>query len=115
MGAMDDSDQNTLPALLVTRPVTSTHQAQQRLARWHSSRLPDQLRRVSRHPAVVGSLATAAGLLLEVGLRWAFSSRGQSERPAGAAILPTPSDGGSLVHISRTVVVETWTVCSRRT
>jgi hypothetical protein len=76
--------------------------------------LPDRLRSASRNPAVVGSLATAAGLLLDLGLRWAFRSQGQPERPAGSAIMAPPSHGGALVHFRRTVVVETWTVRSHR-
>lgn len=113
---MDDSDHNTqssLPAVVVARPAMRTNRAAQVLTRWQSGRLPDRLRSASRHPAVVGSLATAAGLLLDLGLRWAFRSPGQPERPAGSAIIP-PSHGGSLVHFRRTVVVETWTVRSRR-
>lgn len=113
MGSMDDSDHNSrssLPAVVVAHPAMRTNRAGQGLTRWASGRLPDRLRSASRHPAVVGSLATAAGLLLDIGLRWAFRSQGQSERPAGSAVIPPPSHGGSLVHFRRTVVVETWTV-----
>jgi hypothetical protein len=120
MGAMDDSDHNTrssMPAVVAARPVISTRRAAQRLTRWHSSGLPDRLRRGSQHPAVIGSLATAAGLLLHAGLRWALTSQGQSTAMGGSAIIPTPSTmepGEALMQFSRTVVVETWTVRSRR-
>lgn len=121
MGAMDDSDHNTrssLPAVVVTRPVIRTRQVAQRLTRWHSGGLPERLRRGSQHPAVIGSLATAAGLLLHAGLRWALTSQGQSTAIGGSGIIPTHSTmkpGESVVQFSRTVVVETWTVRSRRT
>ena len=120
MDGMDDSDHNTqssLPAVVVPRPVMRARRAEQRPTRWHSGRLPDLLRRASRHPAVAGSLATAAGLMLHAGLRWALTPQGQSARLAGSAITPTPSavtNGGSLVLFSRTVVVETWTLRTRR-
>jgi hypothetical protein len=120
MDGMDDSDRNTqssLPAVVVPRPVMRARRAEQRPTRWHSGRLPDQLRRASRHPAVTGSLATAAGLILHAGLRWALTSQGQSARLAGSAITPTPSavtKGESLVQFSRTVVIETWTLRTRR-
>jgi hypothetical protein len=120
MGSMDDSDHNTqssLPAVVVPRPVMRARRAQQRLPRWHSGRLPDRLRWASRHSAVAGSLATVAGLMLHAGLRWALTPQGRSARLARSAISPTPStvtDGESLVLFSRIVVVETWTVRSRR-
>jgi hypothetical protein len=118
MDGMDDyehSTQPSLPAMVVARPVMRVRRAEQRLMRWHSGRLPDRLRRVSRHPAVVSSLATAAGLLVHAGLRWALTPQGRSVQLAGSAITPTSSsDGGSLVLFSRTVVVETWTVLGRR-
>lgn len=120
MDGMDDSDRNThssLPAVIAPRPVMRTHRTEQRPTRWHSGRLPDLLRRASRHPAVAGSLATAAGLMLQAGLRWALTPQGQSARLAGSAITPTPSpgtNGDSLVLFSRTVVVETWILRSRR-
>ncbi|MCA1695833.1 MAG: hypothetical protein LC749_14490, partial [Actinobacteria bacterium] len=70
---MDDSDHNSqtgnLPAVVDPQPVIPASQAQQRPTRWHASTLPDRLRRASRHPAVAGSLVTAAGLLLHAGLR----------------------------------------------
>jgi hypothetical protein len=117
---MDDSDRNTqssLPAVVVPRPAMRAHPAEQRPTRWHSGRLPDRLRRASRHPAVAGSLATAAGLILQAGLRWALTPQGQSARLAGSAITPTPSAGindESLVLFSRTIVVETWALRTRR-
>jgi hypothetical protein len=120
MGAMDDSDHNTrssLPAVVAAQPVIRTRRAAQRLTRWHPGGLPDRLRRGSQHPAVIGSLATAAGLLLHAGLRWALASQGQSTGGPGSAVIPAPSTvkpGESIVEFSRTVVVETWTVRSRR-
>lgn len=119
-GAMSDRDHNTrssLPALVFPRAVVRPRRAEQRLARWHSTRLPDLLRRASRYPAVTGSLATAAGLMIHAGLRWALVPEGRSERIAGSATTPTLSavaNGDSLVQYSRTVVVETWTVRRRR-
>jgi hypothetical protein len=120
MGAMDDSDysiRSNLPAVVAARPAIITRRAAQRLTRWDSGGLTDRLRRGSQHPAVIGSLATAAGLLLHAGLRWALSSQSQSAGLAGSAIIPTPSTVTpveSVVQFSRTVVVETWTVRSRR-
>lgn len=120
MGSMDDSDHNTqssLPAVVVPRPVMRARRAQQRLPRWHSGGLPDRLRWAGRHSAVAGSLATVAGLMLHAGLRWALTPQGRSARLARSAITPTPpamTDGESLVLFSRIVVVETWTVRSRR-
>ncbi|MDQ3761008.1 MAG: hypothetical protein M3460_04715 [Actinomycetota bacterium] len=114
---MDDSDHNgqsSLPAVAIPGPVMRW--AERPPTRWHSSRLPDRLRRASRHPAVAGSLATAAGLILHAGLRWALTSQGRFAGLAGSAITPTPSavtNGRSLVLFSRTVVVETWTVRRR--
>lgn len=107
MGSMDDSDHNTLPAVVVAHPALRTNRAGQGLTRWASGRLPDWLRSASRHPAVVGSLATAAGVLLDVGLRWAFRSPGQSD------VVSPSSHGESLIQFRRTVVVETWTVRGR--
>ncbi len=121
MDGMDDSDHNTpstLPAVVVPRPVMRARRAEQRPTRWHSGRLPDRLRRASRHPAVAGSLATAAGLMVHAGLRWALAPEGRSAQIAGSAVTPKPSavpNGGSLMLFSRTVVVETWTVRGRRT
>lgn len=120
MGAMDDSDHNTrsnVPAVVAARPAITTRRAAQRLTRWDSGSLTDRLRRGSQHPAVIGSLATAAGLLLHAGLRWALTSPSESAGFAGSAIIPTPSTVTpveSIVQFSRTVVVETWTVRSRR-
>jgi hypothetical protein len=120
MGAMDDSEHNTrssLPAVVAARPVIRTRQAAQGLTRWHASGLPDRLRRGSQHPAVIGSLATAAGLLLHAGLRWALTSQGQSTAIGQSGIIPRPlttKPGETVVQFSRTVVVETWTVRSRR-
>jgi hypothetical protein len=120
MGAMDDSDhtpRSHLPAVVAAQPVLRKQRAAQRLSRWHSGGLPDRLRRGSQHPAVIGSLATAAGLLLHAGLRWALAAQGQSSGISGSAIIPAPSTmkpGESIVEFSRTVVVETWTVRSRR-
>ncbi|MGH3602203.1 MAG: hypothetical protein ACRDQH_18315 [Pseudonocardiaceae bacterium] len=116
---MDDCDHNTqadndnLPAVVDPRPVIPAPGAQQRPTRWHSSTLPDRLRRASRHPAVAGSLVTAAGLLLHVALRRTLPAPGQLARLAGSAITPTPSaaiTGESWVMFTRTVVVQTWTV-----
>lgn len=114
---MDDSDHNTqpvnLPAVVDPPPMIPVPGAQQRPTRWHSSTLPDRLRRASRHPAVVGSLVTAAGLLLNASLRRTLPSPRQLAQLAGSAITPTPSASianGSWVLFTRTVVVETWTV-----
>ncbi len=120
MEGMDDSDHNTqssLPAVVVPRPVMPAHRAEQRPTRWDAGRLPDQLRRASRHPAVAGSLATAAGLMLRAGLRWALTSAGRSAQIAGPTRTPTSpagTNGESLMLLRRTVVVETWTVRDRR-
>lgn len=119
MGGMDDSDHNSQPALpaVVPLPVARTHKAEQRPARWHSGRLPDRLRRASRHPAVAGSLATAAGLVIRIGLRRILTSQRWPARSAGSAITPAPNvlaDDRPLVSFRRTVVVETWTVRGRR-
>lgn len=120
MDGMDDSDHNSqssLPAVVVPRPVMRTRRVEPRPTRWHSGRLPDRLRRASQHPAVAGSLATAAGLMLHAGLRRALTSQGRSARLAGSAVTPAPStvaDGGLLVLFSRTVVVDTWIVRGRR-
>lgn len=116
---MDDRDHNTqadndnLPAVVDPQPVIPAALAQQPPTRWHSSTLPDRLRRASRHPAVAGSLVTAAALLLHVGLRRTLPAPGQLARLAGSAITPTPSagiTGESWVMFTRTVVVQTWTV-----
>jgi hypothetical protein len=121
MDGMDDSDHNThssLPAVVVPRPVTRPRLPEQQPPRWHFSRLPDQLRRASRHPAVASSLATAAGLMLHAGLRWVLAPQGRSVRLAGSTPTPTPPgvthNGGSLLLFSRTIVVETWTMRDRR-
>ena len=120
MDGMDDSDHNTrssLPAVVVPRPVMRARRAEQRPTRWHSGRLPDRLRRASRHPAVANSLATAAGLMLHAGLRWALAPQGRSAQIAGSAVTSTryavPNDG-SLTLFSRTVMVEIWAVRGRR-
>lgn len=116
---MDDSDHNTrsdLPAVIVPRPLVWARRMEQRPTRWHSSKLPDRLRRASRHPAVAGSLATAAGLMLRAGLRWALMPKDQSAQIGRSADTPTPAavaNGGSLTLLRRTVVVETWTVRHR--
>jgi hypothetical protein len=112
MDGMDDSDHNTPrpPAVVVPRPLIPRRWTPQRPARWQSGGLPDRLLRASRHPAVAGSLA-AAGLILHAGLRRALSPRGRSMR-----VTPTPlerTDGASVVLVSRTVMVETWTVRDR--
>jgi hypothetical protein len=55
--------------------------------------------------------------MLHAGLRWALTPQGQSARLAESAITPTPSavtKGESLVLFSRTIVVETWTLRTRR-
>jgi hypothetical protein len=113
MDGMDDSNHNTprLPAVVAPRPLIARRWTPQRPARWQSGGLPDRLLRMSRHPAVAGSLA-AAGLILHAGLRRALSPRGRSTR-----VTPAPSawtDGASVVLVSRTVMVETWTVRGRR-
>jgi hypothetical protein len=114
MEGMDDSDHNTqsrLPAVVVPRPVISARRAEQRPTRWHPGRLPDRLVRASRHPAVAGSLATAAGLMLRVGLRRIFTPHGGT----GSAITPTPpAVNEGVVLFRRTVMVETWTMRARR-
>lgn len=120
MDDMDDSDHNTqsgLPAVIVPRPVMRARRVEQQPARWRSGRLPERLRRASRHPAVAGSLATAAGLMLQACLKRAFTPQSGSAGLAGSAITPAPSavtEGGSLVLFSRTIVVETWTVRGHR-
>jgi hypothetical protein len=117
---MDDYDrraQANLPAVVVPRSVTRASRANQRLTRWHFGGLPDQLRRASRHPVVVGSLTVAAELIAHAGLRWALAARGRSAGPAESAIARTPAtvpDGESVVLWRRTVVVESWMVRSRR-
>jgi hypothetical protein len=121
IAGMDDNDsdhyiQANVPVVVVPRPVMRASWAKQRLTRWRSGNLPDQLRRASRHPAVVASLATAAELILHAGLRWALAGQGRSAGAAGSAIPPTPvtvPDGGSLVLWRRTVVVESWMVRGR--
>ena len=113
MDGMDDSDHNTsrLPAVVVPRPLIAGRWTPQRPARWQFGGLPDRLIRASRHPAVAGSLA-AAGLILHAGLRRALSLRGRSTRVTSTP--PARTDGASVVLVSRTVMVETWTVRSRR-
>jgi hypothetical protein len=114
---MDDDDppaQGNLPAVVAPPPALRGSPANQRLTRWHFGGLSAQVRRACRHPAVVGSLTVAAELIAHAGLRWVLAARGQS---AGSAIAPTSGtvhDGESLVMWRRTVVVESWTVRSRR-
>jgi len=116
MDGMDESDHNTqssLPAVTVPRPVMGARRAEQQPARRHSGRLPDRLRRASRHPAVAGSLVTAAGLMLQACLKRALTPRSGSAGLARSSTTPAPAavtNGRSLVLFSRTVVVETWTV-----
>src|SRR3978361_1751131 len=114
---MDDSDHNAqpvnMPAVVAPPPMIPVPRAQQRPTRWHSSTLPDRLRRASRHPAVVGSLVTAAGLLLNASLRRTLPSPRPPAQLPGPATPPTPPAliaNGSWVLFTRTVVVETWTV-----
>jgi hypothetical protein len=120
MDGMDNSDHNSqssLPAVVVPRPVVPARWTEQRPTRWRSGKLPDRLRRASRHPAVASSLATAAGLILQAGLRRALTPQGRSARHGGSAITPASSaaaDGGLLVLFSRTVVVDTWIVRGHR-
>jgi hypothetical protein len=120
MDDMEDSDHNSqssVPAVVVPRPVMRARRVEGRPTRWHSGTLPDRLRRASRHPAVAGSLATAAGLMLHAGLRRVLTPQGRSARLAGSGITPAPStmaDGKSLVLFSRTVVIDTWIVRGRR-
>ena len=110
MDDMDESDHNTQsspPAVIFPRPVMEPRRAEQQPGRWHSGRLPDRLRRASRHPAVAGSLATVAGLILEACLKRAFTAQ------TGSAITPVSSSATNddfVVLFRRTVVVETWTV-----
>jgi hypothetical protein len=118
MDGMDDSDHNTsrLPAVVVPRPLIAGRWTPQRPARWQFGGLPDRLLRASRHPAVAGSLA-AAGLILHAGLRRALSPRALPPRGRSTQVTSTPparTDGASVVLVSRTVMVETWTVRSRR-
>lgn len=121
MDGMNDSDRNTrssLPAVVVPRPVMRARRTEQRPTQWHSGRLPDRLRRASQHPAVASSLATAAGLMLHAGLRWALAPQGRSAQIAGSAVTRVPSavpHGGSLMLFRRTVVVKTWAVRDHRT
>jgi hypothetical protein len=120
MEDMDESDHNTQsspPAVIFPQPVMDPRRAEQQPARWHSGRLPDRLRRASRHPAVAGSLATVAGLILEACLKRAFTPPTGSAGPAGSTVTPAhPAvpDGGFEVLFRRTVVVETWTVRGER-
>lgn len=120
MEAMNDRDHNTrsnLPAVVFPRPIVRPRRAEQRLTRWHSTRLPELLRRASRYPAVTGSLATAAGLMIHAGLRRALVPECRSAQIVRSATTPTLSavaNGDSLVQYSRTVVVEIWTVRHRR-
>ncbi|MBV8996094.1 MAG: hypothetical protein JO287_20885 [Pseudonocardiales bacterium] len=117
---MDDDDRRAranLPALVVPRSVTRANRADQRLTRWHFGGLPDQLRRASRHPVVVGSLTVAAELIAHAGLRWVLAARGRSAGAAESAIVPTSAtvpDGEAVVLYRRTVVVESWMMRSRR-
>lgn len=113
MDGMDDSDHNTsrLPAVVIPRPLIAGRWTPQRPARWQFGGLPDRLLQASRHPAVAGSLA-AAGLILHASLRRALSPRGRSTRVTSTP--PARTDGASVVLVSRTVMVETWTVRSRR-
>jgi hypothetical protein len=117
---MNDSDHNSqsnVPAVVVPRPVMRARHVEPRPTRWHSGRLPDRLRRASRHPAVAGSLATAAGLMLHAGLRRVLTPRAKPARLARSTRTPAPSavaDGGLLVLFSRTIVVDTWIVRGRR-
>ncbi|PZS37715.1 MAG: hypothetical protein DLM62_17655 [Pseudonocardiales bacterium] len=122
-GLMDDMDdskhitQPSLAAVIVARPVTGARRAEQQPTRRHSGGLPDRLRRASRHPAVAGSLATAAGLMLQACIKRAFTPQSGSVGLARSAITPPPSavtNGRSLVVFSRTVVVETWVVRGHR-
>lgn len=113
MGDMDHPDQTPaeLPAVVVPRPVLRPRQAQPQPARWDFARLPDQLRRASRHPAVASSLATAAGVLLHAGLRWALTAQGRSGQVVGPAVTPTPTtvtNDPGVVFFRRIVVIDTW-------
>jgi hypothetical protein len=117
MGGMDDPEH--LPAVVVPRPVLPARPVRYQPARWEQlSKLPDRIRRASRHPAVAGSLATAAGLALHAGLRWALAAQGRSAQPMESAVTPLPSpmtgDPG-LVLFRRTVVIDTWIVRGRQT
>ncbi|MGB8963268.1 MAG: hypothetical protein WCC38_15115 [Pseudonocardiaceae bacterium] len=107
-----DDGRVNLPAVVGPRGVMRATRAQQRPTRWHSG-LPDRLRQASRHPAVAGSLATAAGLMLHAGLRWILMQPGQAPGPAVTAAPAALINGESVVLVTRTVVVQTWTVRGR--
>lgn len=113
MGGMDNPDPTPaeLPVVVVRRPVVRRGQRQP--TRWDLGRLPDRLRRASRHPAVASSLATAAGLVLHAGLRWALTAQDRSVQLAGPAVTPAPTtltNDPGLVLFSRTIVIDTWIV-----
>jgi hypothetical protein len=113
MGDMDHPDQTPaeLPAVVVPRPVVPSRRAQPQPTRWDLARLSDQLRRASRHPAVASSLATAAGLLLHAGLRWALTAQGRPAQLGGPALTPVPStvtNEPGVVLFRQTVVIDTW-------
>jgi hypothetical protein len=100
-----------LPAVVVPPPVLSLRRAEHLPTRWGG--LPDRLRGASRHPAVAGSLATAAGLVLHAGLRWALTASGRSAQLVGSAVTPAPSTATNepyVVLLRRTITIDTWIV-----
>ena len=102
-----------LPAVVVPQPVSSFRRVPYSPTRWELGGLPDRLRRASRHPAVASSLATAAGLALHAGLRWALTASGRSAQLVGSAATPVPSaptNDPGVVLLRRTIVVDTWIV-----
>ncbi|MGH3825084.1 MAG: hypothetical protein ACRDRA_19950 [Pseudonocardiaceae bacterium] len=117
---MNDFDHNApsnLPAVVTPGSVMRTQRRDQRRTQWRSGSLPARLRRASQHPAVASSLATIAGLVVQAGLRRALTPGSRSASRAGSAISPTasaPTSGGTVVLISRTIVIRTWTKHDRR-
>jgi hypothetical protein len=116
MDGMDDPEH--LPAVVAPRPVLPARPVRNQPTRWNQlGTLPDRLRRASRHPAVASSLATAAGLALHAGLRWALAAHGRSAQPVGTAVTPASSamtNDPGLVLFRRTIVIDTWIVRGRR-
>jgi hypothetical protein len=113
MSGMDHPDHTPaqLPAVVVPPPVLSLRRAEHLPTRWGG--LPDRLRGASRHPAVAGSLATAAGLVLHAGLRWALTASGRSAQLVGSAVTPAPSTATNepyVVLLRRTITIDTWIV-----
>jgi len=60
---------------------------------------------------VASSLATAAGVLLHAGLRWALTAQGRSGQVVGPAVTPTPTtvtNDPGVVFFRRIVVIDSW-------